>query len=96
MLASFYLLMAVESGVFNECHISTTQPKDPSVRRRARLRHGAFVGQHNAVPEDRSKKSMVSHDSVIYEKDLELNTLEIVRRIELFNPDKTWTTVLEK
>ena len=70
--------------------------EDPSVHRRAWLRHGAFVGQHNAVPEDRSKNSMVSHDGVIYEKDFGPNTLEIVRRIELFNPDKTWTPVLEK
>ena len=42
------------------------------------------------------KTFMVSQDGVIYEKDLGPNTLEIVRRIELFNPDKTWTPVLEK
>jgi hypothetical protein len=42
------------------------------------------------------KTLMVSQDGVVYEKDLGPNTLEIVRRIELFNPDKTWTPVLEK
>jgi hypothetical protein len=42
------------------------------------------------------KTFMVSHDGVVYEKDLGPNTLEIVRRIEFFNPDKTWTPVLEK
>jgi hypothetical protein len=42
------------------------------------------------------KTFMVSNDGVVYEKDLGPNTLEIVRRIELFNPDKTWTPVLEK
>lgn len=41
------------------------------------------------------KTFMVSHDGVVYEKDLGPNTLEIARRIELFNPDKTWTPVLE-
>ena len=42
------------------------------------------------------KTFMVSNDGVVYEKDLGPNTLEIVRRIELFNPDSTWTPVLEK
>jgi Protein of unknown function (DUF2950) len=42
------------------------------------------------------KTFMVSHDGVVYEKDLGPNTLEIAKRIELFNPDKTWTPVLEQ
>jgi hypothetical protein len=42
------------------------------------------------------KTFMVSHDGVVYEKDLGPNTLEIARGIELFNPDNTWTPVLEK
>ena len=42
------------------------------------------------------KTFMVSQDGVVYERDLGPNTLEIVRRIELFNPDKTWTPVPEK
>jgi Protein of unknown function (DUF2950) len=41
------------------------------------------------------KTFMVSHDGVVYEKDLGPNTLEIARRIERFNPDKTWTPVLD-
>jgi hypothetical protein len=41
------------------------------------------------------KTFIVSHDGVVYEKDLGPNTLEIARRIELFNPDRTWTPVRE-
>ena len=39
------------------------------------------------------KTFMVSYDGVVYQKDLGPNTLEIARRIERFNPDKTWTPV---
>jgi hypothetical protein len=39
---------------------------------------------------------MVSHDGVVYQKDLGPNTIEIARGIERFNPDKTWTPVLEQ
>ena len=42
------------------------------------------------------KTFMVSNDGVVYEKDLGPKTLEIARRIELFNPDRTWTPVIEK
>jgi Protein of unknown function (DUF2950) len=42
------------------------------------------------------KTFMVSQDGVVYEKDLGPNTLEIVRRIDRFNPDPSWTPVLEK
>jgi len=42
------------------------------------------------------KTFMVSHDGVVYEKDLGPNTLEIARAIEFFNPDNTWTPVLEQ
>ena len=42
------------------------------------------------------KTFMVSNDGVIYEKDLGPNTLEIVRRIDRFNPDNTWTPVVEE
>lgn len=41
------------------------------------------------------KTFMVSQDGVVYEKDLGANTLEIVRRIDRFNPDSSWTPVLE-
>ena len=36
---------------------------------------------------------MVSHDGVVYQKDLGPKTLEIAAGIERFNPDKTWTPV---
>jgi hypothetical protein len=39
------------------------------------------------------KTFMVSHDGVVYEKDLGPNTLEIAKTIERFNPDKSWTPV---
>jgi hypothetical protein len=42
------------------------------------------------------KTFMVSHDGVVYEKDLGPNTLEIARRIDRFNPDGSWTPVLEQ
>ena len=42
------------------------------------------------------KTFMVSNDGVVYEKDLGPKTLEIVRGIDSFNPDSTWTPVLEK
>jgi Protein of unknown function (DUF2950) len=41
------------------------------------------------------KSFMVSHDGVVYEKDLGPNTLELARQIERFNPDKSWTPVIE-
>lgn len=41
------------------------------------------------------KTFMVSHDGVVYEKDLGPNTLEIAKGIELFNPDKTWKPVFD-
>lgn len=34
---------------------------------------------------------MVSHDGVVYQKDLGPNTLELAGKIERFNPDRTWT-----
>ena len=41
------------------------------------------------------KSFIVSHDGVVYEKDLGPNTLTIFRTMELFNPDKTWSPVSE-
>jgi hypothetical protein len=38
---------------------------------------------------------MVSHDGVVYQKDLGPKTAEIVATIDRFNPDKSWTPVLE-
>jgi hypothetical protein len=39
---------------------------------------------------------MVSHDGVVYQKDLGPNTLDLAGAIDRFNPDKSWTPVLEK
>ena len=39
---------------------------------------------------------LVSHDGVVYEKDLGPKTLDEFRKMERFNPDKSWTPVLEK
>jgi len=38
---------------------------------------------------------IVSNDGVVYEKDLGPNTLEEFKKMELFNPDKTWKPVEE-
>jgi len=38
---------------------------------------------------------MVSQDGVVYEKDLGLNTLDEFKKMERFNPDKSWTPVSE-
>jgi hypothetical protein len=42
------------------------------------------------------KTFMVSHDGVVYQKDFGPNTLEIARKIEHFDPDKTWSPVQEQ
>lgn len=42
------------------------------------------------------KTFMVSQDGVVHEKDLGPNTLEIARGIDRFNPDSSWSPVLEK
>jgi len=39
---------------------------------------------------------MVSHDGVVYQKDLGPNTLELAGAIDRFNPDKSWKPVLEE
>ena len=41
------------------------------------------------------KSFMVSQDGVVYEKDLGPLTLEFFKNMERFNPDKTWTPVLD-
>ena len=38
---------------------------------------------------------IVSHDGVVYEKDLGPNTLEEFKKMERFNPDKSWTPAVE-
>jgi len=39
---------------------------------------------------------MVSHDGVVYQKDLGPKTVELANAIELFNPDKTWMPVQDE
>ena len=39
---------------------------------------------------------MVSHDGVVYQKDLGPKTAELANAIDLFNPDKSWTPVLDQ
>jgi hypothetical protein len=42
------------------------------------------------------KTFMVSHDGVVYQKDLGPKTLELFKSIDRFNPDQSWTPVLEE
>jgi len=37
----------------------------------------------------------VSHDGIVYEKDLGPKTLDKFRAMERYDPDKTWTKVTE-
>jgi Protein of unknown function (DUF2950) len=41
------------------------------------------------------KTFIVSHDGVVYEKDLGPTTLEQFKKMKLFNPDKSWAPVTE-
>ena len=41
------------------------------------------------------KSFIVSHDGVVYERDLGPNTGEIAKSMELFNPDKAWVPLAE-
>jgi hypothetical protein len=41
------------------------------------------------------KSFIVSHDGVVYEKDLGPDSLTVFKKMELFNPDKTWNPVTE-
>jgi hypothetical protein len=42
------------------------------------------------------KTFIISNDGVVYEKDLGPKTLEIAHRVDRFNPDKSWSPVMEK
>jgi hypothetical protein len=42
------------------------------------------------------KTFIVSHDGVVYEKDLGAKTLDAFKAMERFNPDKTWTPVIDE
>ena len=39
---------------------------------------------------------IVSHDGVVYQKDLGPKTIELANAIDRFNPDKSWTPVLDQ
>ena len=39
---------------------------------------------------------MVSHDGVVYQKDLGPKTLDLANAIDRFNPDKSWTPVSDQ
>jgi len=63
--------------------------------------NGAMIGGFGliAVPAEYKvtgvKTFIVSNDGVIYEKDLGPNTLELAKKIDRFNPDKSWSPVAE-
>jgi hypothetical protein len=42
------------------------------------------------------KTFIVSHDGVVYEKDLGAQTLSVAKAMERFNPDRTWIPVVDK
>jgi hypothetical protein len=60
---------------------------------------GAMIGGFALVAAPASygvtgvKTFIVSHDGVVYEKDLGPKTLELFSEMELFDPDKSWTPV---
>jgi hypothetical protein len=57
---------------------------------------GAMIGGFAlvAVPADYRvtgvKTFMVDYDGIVYQKDLGSDSLNIVKSMELYNPDKTW------
>ncbi|MGB9254343.1 MAG: DUF2950 family protein, partial [Candidatus Korobacteraceae bacterium] len=38
----------------------------------------------------------VSNDGVVYQKDLGPNSLDIVKNMELYNPDATWRSTYDR
>ncbi len=42
------------------------------------------------------KTFIVSHDGVVYEKAFGAKTLDEFKKMERFNPDKSWTPVLDE
>jgi Flp pilus assembly protein TadG len=62
---------------------------------------GAMIGGFALVAapaeygESGIKTFMVSHTGVVYEKDFGDNTLDAFQKMELFDPDKTWTVVTQ-
>jgi Protein of unknown function (DUF2950) len=64
--------------------------------------NGAMIGGYALIAfparyQDTGVKTfMVSNDGVVYQKDLGPNTLELAQKIDRFNPDKTWSPVVEE
>lgn len=62
---------------------------------------GAMIGGFAlaAAPADYEvtgiKTFIVSHDGVVYEKDLGPKSVELFRKMERYDPDKTWSPVAE-
>ena len=60
--------------------------------------HGLMIGGFALVASPAEyrvtgvKTFLVSHDGVVYEKDLGPNTAKIFEGMERYNPDKTWKT----
>jgi hypothetical protein len=58
--------------------------------------NGAMIGGFAlaAAPADYRvtgvKTFIVSYEGIVYQKDLGANTLEIFKKMELYDPDKTW------
>ena len=42
------------------------------------------------------KTFMVSHDGIVYQKDLGPDTINVVKRMERYNPDKTWARTTDE
>ena len=42
------------------------------------------------------KTFIVSHEGIVYEKDLGSNTLTALKQIEVYNPDKTWKVTIDE
>ena len=42
------------------------------------------------------KTFMVSHDGIVYQKDLGPDTINVVKNMERYNPDKTWTRTTDQ
>ncbi len=53
----------------------------------------AFAAAPAKYAETGVKTFMVSNDGVVYEKDFGPNTLEEFKKMEVFNPDQTWSPV---
>jgi hypothetical protein len=65
------------------------------------VQHGAMIGGFALIAfpakyrETGVMTFIVSNDGVVYQKDLGPKTLEVASKIDRFNPDKSWTPVLE-